>query len=73
MKSIIKYFLNVFGLTFLVIGLICDLPRIGEMTFCIIGTTMYMAERQISADDEREQQDKIKKLEEKLEELENRR
>lgn len=71
MKSILKYFLNVFGAMFIVIGLTCVLPHITEMFFCIIGTIMYMAERQISADDERVQEEKMKRLEEKLEELKN--
>lgn len=71
MKAIIKYFLNVFGLTFIVIGLTCNSNICGSI-FCVVGSFMYMVERQLSVEDEAEQEKQIKKLEEKVEELESR-
>lgn len=71
MKAIIKYILNVFGLTFIVISLTCNSNICGSI-FCIVGSFMYMVERQLSVEDEAEQEKQIKKLEEKVEELENR-
>lgn len=70
MKAIIKYFLNVFGLTFIVIGLTCNSNIYGSI-FCVVGSFMYVVERQMSVEDEAEQKRHIKKLEEKVEELEN--
>lgn len=72
MKSIIKYVLNVFGLMFIVIGLTCNLSNIWESVFCIVGSFMYVFERQISVEDEAKQEKQIERLEEKVEELENR-
>lgn len=71
MKANIKYFLNVFGLTLIVIGLTCN-SNIWGSVFCAIGSFMYMVERQTSVEDEVKQERQIKKLEEKVEELENR-
>lgn len=71
MKAIIKYFLNVFGLTFIVIGLTCNSNTWGSV-FCVIGSFMYVVERQTSVEDEVKQERQIKKLEKKVEELENR-
>lgn len=70
MKANIKYFLNVFGLTLIVIGLTCN-SNIWGSVFCVVGSLMYMFERQISTEDEAKQEKQIKKLEEKVEELEN--
>ena len=72
MKSVIKYILNVFGLMFIIIGLTCNLSNIWESVFCGVGVLMYIVERQISVEDEARQEKQIKKLEEKVEELENR-
>ena len=72
MKAIIKYVLNVFGLMFIVIGLTCNLSNIWESVFCIVGSFMYVFERQISVEDEAKQEKQIERLEEKVEELENR-
>ena len=72
MKSIIKYVLNVFGLMFIVIGLTCNLSNICGTIFCIVGSFMYVFERQISVEDEAKQEKQIERLEEKVEELENR-
>lgn len=72
MKAIIKYILNVFGLMFIVIGLTCNLSSTWGLVFCSIGSFMYMVERQLSVEDEAEQEKQIKKLEEKVEELESR-
>ena len=71
MKAIIKYILNVFGLMFIVIGLACNLSNTWGSIFCTIGAFMYMIERQTSVEDEAKQEKQIKKLEEKVEELEN--
>ena len=72
MKAIIKYILNVFGLMFIVIGLTCNLSNIWESVFCGVGALMYIVERQISVEDEARQEKQIERLEEKVEELENR-
>ena len=72
MKSVIKYILNVFGLMFIVIGLACNLSSTCGTIFCTVGSFMYVFERQISVEDAEEQEKQIKKLEEKVEELENR-
>ena len=72
MKAIIKYILNVFGLMFIVIGLTCNLSNIWESVFCGVGVLMYIVERQISVEDEARQEKQIERLEEKVEELENR-
>ena len=72
MKAIIKYILNVFGLMFIVIGLTCNLSNIWESVFCGVGALMYIVERQISVEDAERQEKHIKKLEEKVEKLENR-
>lgn len=69
--SVIKYILNVFGLMFIVIGLTCNLSNIWGSVFCIVGSFMYMLERQISVEDEARQKKQIERLEEKVEELEN--
>lgn len=72
MKSLIKYVLNMFGLMFIVIGLAGNLSNIWESVFCGVGAFMYIVERQTSVEDEVKQERQIKKLEEKVEELENR-
>ena len=71
MKAIIKYVLNVFGLMFIVIGLTCNLSNIWESVFCGVGALMYIVERQISVEDDAKQEKQIERLEEKVEELEN--
>ena len=71
MKSMIKYFLNVLGLMFILIGLTCNISNTWATVFYVIGFFMYILERQISVEDEEEQKKHIKKLEEKVEELEN--
>ena len=72
MKAIIKYILNVFGLMFILIGLTCNLSNIWESLFCGVGALMYIVERQISVEDEARQEKQIERLEEKVEEVENR-
>lgn len=69
--SVIKYILNVFGLMFIVIGLTCNLSNIWGSVFCTVGSFMYILERQISVEDEARQKKQIERLEEKVEELEN--
>lgn len=70
--SVIKYVLNVFGLMFIVIGLTCSISTTCGAVFCTIGSFMYIFERQISVEDDAKQEEHIKKLEKKVEELENR-
>lgn len=55
MKANIKYFLNVFGLTLISIGLTCNLSNHWKAVFCVVGSLMYMFERQISTEDEAKQ------------------
>lgn len=69
--SVIKYILNVFGLMFIVIGLTYNLSNPWESVFCVVGSLMYISERQISVEDEARQKKHIEKLEEKVEALEN--
>ena len=72
MKSEIKYFLNVLGLMFILIGLTYNLSNTWATVFYVIGFFMYILERKISVEDAEEQERQIEKLEEKVEELENR-
>lgn len=72
MKSVIKYFLNVLGLMFILIGLTCNLSTTCGYVFCTIGSFMYIFERQISVEDDAKQKKQIEILEEKVEKLENR-
>jgi hypothetical protein len=60
MKANIKYFLNVFGLMFIVIGLTCNLSNTWEAVFCVVGSLMYMFERQIKTLDRENQNSLIK-------------
>lgn len=69
--SVIKYVLNVFGLMFIVIGLTGNLSNAWESVFCVVGSLMYVFERQISVEDEAKQKKQVERLEEKVEELEN--
>ena len=71
MKTVIKYVLNVFGLMFIVIGLACNLSSTCGTIFCTVGFFMYIFEIQISVEDEAKQEKQIERLEEKVEELEN--
>lgn len=72
MKSVIKYFLNVFGLMFILIGLTYNLSNTWATVFYAIGFFMYILERQISVEDDAKQKKQIERLEGKVEELENR-
>ena len=72
MKSVIKYFLNVLGLMFILIGLTCNISNTWAKIFYSIGFSMYIVERQISVEDAERQEKQIERLEEKVEELENR-
>ncbi len=72
MKSVIKYFLNVFGLMFIVIGLTYNLSSTCGSVFCCIGFLMYIFEIQISVEDTAAQEEQIKELKKKVKELENR-
>ena len=72
MKSVIKYFLNVLGLMFILIGLTCNISNTWATIFYSIGFFMYIVERQISVEDAERQEKQIERLEEKVEKLENR-
>ena len=72
MKSVIKYFLNVFGLMFIVIGLTCNISNTWATIFYSIGFFMYIFEIQISVEDDAKQEEQINELKKKVEELENR-
>ena len=72
MKSVIKYFLNVFGLMFILIGLTCNISNTWATIFYSIGFFMYIVERQISVEDAERQEKQIERLQEKVEELESR-
>lgn len=72
MKSMIKYFLNVLGLMFILIGLTCNISNTWATVFYSIGFFMYILERKISVEDDAKQEEQINKLKEKVEELENR-
>lgn len=72
MKAIIKYFLNTFGLIFIVIGLTCDCPETASRLLYWFGLMFYCSACYWSREDEAKQERQVKKLKEKVEELENR-
>lgn len=72
MKPVIKYFLNVLGLMFILIGLTCNLSNTWATAFYVIGFCMYIFEIQISVEDTEKQEEQIKELKKKVKELENR-
>lgn len=56
---------------FVIIGLTCNLSNVWQFAFCMIGTFMYIFEKQISVEDEAKQEKQIELLEKQVEELEN--
>lgn len=71
MKTTLKYFLNVFGLLFMIWVSIYDFPEKCKLALYNIGFAMYASECFWSKDDDEKQAKTIEKLKEKVEELEN--
>jgi hypothetical protein len=72
MKAIIKYFLNTIGLSFMIVGFAFDCPETVSKLLSAFGLMFYCSWSYWSCEDEAKQEEHIKKLEEKVEELENR-
>lgn len=71
MKSLIKYLLNTIGLSLMFFGFICDCPETASKLLYCFGFIVYCSVCYWSCEDEAEQEKQIKKLEEKVKELEN--
>ena len=71
MKAIIKYFLNTVGLSFIIVSFAFDCPEIVSKLLFAFGLMFYCSWSYWSCEDEAKQEEHIKKLEEKVEELEN--
>lgn len=72
MKSMIKYLLNTIGLSFMFLGFTYDCPETVSKLLYFFGFMFYCSVCYWSCEDEARQEKQIKKLEEKVEELENR-
>ena len=72
MKSMIKYFLNIIGLSFIIVSFAFDCPETASKLLYFFGLMFYCSGSYWSCEDEAKQEKQIKKLEEKVEELENR-
>ena len=72
MKSMIKYFLNTIGLSFIIVSFAFDCPETISKLLFAFGLMFYCSWSYWSCEDESKQEKHIKKLEEKVEELENR-
>ncbi len=72
MKSAIKYFLNTIGLSFMFLSFTCDCPETASKLLWFFGFMFYCSVCYWSCEDEAKQERQIKKLEEKVEKLENR-
>ena len=72
MKSVIKYFLNTVGLAFMIASVTCDCPETASRLLHIFGLMLYCSGCYWLCEDAARQEKHIKKLEEKVEELENR-
>ena len=72
MKSMIKYFLNAVGLAFMIASVTCDCPETASRLLHIFGLMLYCSGCYWSCEDSAKQEEHIKKLEEKVEGLENR-
>lgn len=72
MKSMIKYFLNTVGLSFIIMSFAFDCPETVSKLLYAFGLMFYCSWSYWSCEDEAKQEKQIKKLEEKVEELENR-
>lgn len=71
MKAMIKYFLNAVGLVFMIASVTCDCPETASRLLHIFGFMLYCSGCYWSCEDSAKQEKHIKKLEEKVEELEN--
>ena len=72
MKSMIKYFLNTIGLSFMIVGFAFDCPETVSKLLYVFGLMFYCSGSYWSCEDSEKQEEHIKKLEKKVEELENR-
>lgn len=71
MKAIIKYLLNTIGLSLMFFGFICDCPEtVSKSPYCF-GLMVYCSVCYWSCEDEAKQEKQIERLEEKVEDLEN--
>ena len=72
MKSMIKYFLNTIGLSFIIVSFAFDCPETASKLLYFLGLMFYCSGSYWSCEDSAKQEEHIKKLEKKVEELENR-
>ena len=72
MKSMIKYFLNTVGLSFIIVSFAFDCPETVSKLLYVFGLMFYCSWSYWSCEDEAKQEGHIKKLEEEVEELKNR-
>ena len=72
MKSVIKYFLNTIGLSFIIVSFAFDCPETASKLLYFFGLMFYCSGSYWSCEDSAKQEEHIKKLEEKVEELESR-
>ena len=72
MKSAIKYFLNIIGVALMIVSVTCDCPETASRLLHIFGLMFYCSGSYWSCEDAAKQEEQIKKLKEKVEELENR-
>lgn len=72
MKAAIKYFLNTIGLSFMIVSFAFDCPETVSKLLYAFGLMFYCSWSYWSCEDEAKQEEHIKKLEKKVEELENR-
>ena len=71
MKSMIKYFLNTIGLSFIIVSFAFDCPETVSKMLSAFGLMLYCSWCYWSCEDAARQEKQIEKLEEKVEELEN--
>lgn len=71
MKSMIKYFLNTIGLSFMIVSFAFDCPETVSKLLYVFGLMFYCSGSYWSCEDAAKQEEQIKKLKEKVEELEN--
>lgn len=71
MKSMIKYFLNTIGLSFIIVSFAFDCPETASKLLHFFGFMFYCSGSYWSCEDAAKQEEQIKKLKKKVEELEN--
>lgn len=71
MKSMIKYFLNTIGLSFIIVSFVFDCPETASKLLYFFGFMFYCSGSYWSCEDAAKQEEQIKKLKEKVEALEN--